>query len=148
MELATPLLGVGTLAGLKVPQLAVNFTFTPAAAAPSTIPTTDTDEVPRAAILAGEAAKLESDTLAAVVLKLRLDETVVLLTVVVAVSRAAPVVVRSSGLINIFATPLLSVNAAVSEALPAKVATVYVVEKVTNWLGNAAPLESVTTAFA
>jgi hypothetical protein len=132
VELATPLLGVVTLLGLNVPQLAEKLTTTPDEATPSTMPTTETAEVPNAAILLGDATKLPKVTFAAEVLKLKLAVALVVPTYAAAVKDAAPVVVKDSGLINTLATPLLSVNAVASDALPANVAIVYVVEKVTN----------------
>lgn len=120
------------LLGLKDPQLAVKLTTTPEETVPSTAATTVTADVSSAPMLVGDAAMLLNVTFDAVVPKFRLPVTAVPLTVADADKVAAPVVVKLRGLIKTFATPLLSVNAVAAAALPANVATVKSVEKVTN----------------
>ncbi|APW39332.1 hypothetical protein RD110_20675 [Rhodoferax koreense] len=97
---------------------------------------------------AGDLVKPVNETLEALVLKFKLPVTEALFTVALALSAAAPVVVKVKGLIATMATPLLSVNAVALAALPARVAMVKSVENVTNWLAIPAPLALVITALA
>ena len=120
-----PLLSVVVLEGLNEPQLpGVKLTTTPEEAEPFTKPTTDIAEVPKAAMLLGEAVIFVRETLDALVLKFNEEVTLVPLIYEAAVNAAAPEVVKVRGLILTFATPVLSVKAVAAVALPANVATV------------------------
>ena len=123
MDKARPLLEVATLAGLKVPQLALNATKTPDEAFPLIAPETEIADVSSAPILEDAEVRLLKLTFEAADPKFKVFVTETELSVALADKIAAPVVVRLKGLIKTRATPLASVKTVAPAVLPARVAT-------------------------